>query len=181
MLSQSPGIYILLGSILSAILSSVISGIMLLAGNYYNNKSQLKREEKQHIWQLEREQQQRIWQEKSEQQKWNREKIYDSYEKLIHLLTKTMQTKVKIVHTDFNMLSIDESFKLSDLHNEFIAELAKIIVDHPDKNSEEFNKIIDEVTQRNPQTFLKEDEFLTQVKIIRIREKDSRVKGISNI
>ena len=66
---------------------------------------------------------------------------------------------------------------LHGLYNEFMAELTKVIVNHPDENSENFKKIIDEITGRDFQSFLKEDLFYTQIKIILIREKDSRIKA----
>lgn len=166
MLSESSAI----NFFLSGTLGSVITGIFLIINTQrissINNKLQLEREQQQHILQ-----------EKSEQQKWYREKIYDSYEKLIHLLTKIMQTKFKIIIKNSNSLAEDEWCNLHGLYNEFMAELTKVIVNHPDENSENFKKIIDEITGRDFQSFLKEDHFYTQIKIILIREKDSRIKA----
>jgi hypothetical protein len=166
MLSESSAI----NFFLSGTLGSVITGIFLIINTQrissINNKLQLEREQQQHILQ-----------EKSEQQKWYREKIYDSYEKLIHLLTKIMQTRFKIIIKNSNSLAEDEWCNLNGLYNEFMAELTKVIVNHPDENSENFKKIIDEITSRDFLSFLKEDLFYTQIKIILIREKDSRIKG----
>ncbi len=81
MLSQSPGVYIILGA--------VISSTLLIINNLWmtsiNNKLQ-----------LEREKQQRIWEEESNQKKWYREKIYDSYKTAIQLLTKIIQEGSKL-------------------------------------------------------------------------------------
>jgi len=155
---------------LSGTLGSLITGIFLIINTQrmssVNNKLQLEREQQQHILQ-----------EKSEQQKWYREKIYDSYEKLIHLLTKIMQTRFKIIIKNSDTLDEDEWCNLKGLYDEFMAELTKIIVNHPDENSENFKKIIDEITSKDFPSFLKEDLFYTQMKIIVIREKDSRIRA----
>ncbi len=165
MLSQSPGIYILLGSVLSAILSSVISGIMLLAGNYFNNKSQLKREEQQHIWQ-----------EESDKRRWYREKTYDSYEKLIQTLTNIIQTQVEIKNKD--TLTDDEYKNFRNLYVEFRSKFTMIISNHPDKNSPEFETT--KATIFSEALHLEKDSELALEMITKMMENDSRINIINN-
>jgi hypothetical protein len=176
MFSQSPGIYILLGSVLSAILSSVISGIMLLTGNYFNNKSQLKREEQQHIWQVEREKQQRIWQEESDKRKWEREKISDSYKKLIQVLTNIIQIQVEI--RDNDAVNENEYNNLRNLCIEFGSEFTIIMTGHPEKNSKGFEekkvKIFSEALD------LDKDPWLAREMIAKLMDNDSRINIINN-
>ncbi len=178
MLSQSPGIYILLGSILSAILSSVISGIILLTSNYFNNKSQLKREEKQHIWQIEREEQQRIWQEKSDKQKWNQEKIYDGYRKLLEVLIKLQQEEIETLNKTNDIIKWHQHhININKLILEFTIEFTMIIANHPDKNSEEFTKKVTIIDNS-----LKKDSSRVQdiiIEISEIMQHDSRIQSIN--
>jgi hypothetical protein len=186
MLSQSPGIYILLGSVLSAILSSVISGIMLLTNNYFNNKFQLKREEQQRIWQVEQEQQQRIWQEKSEQQKWYREKIYDCYRRANEILTKIIQEDFEIEVYQNNNFALSEVYyennqldptlenkrtKLGNLTWEFYTELNLIEAGYPEKNSNEFKEKINRINE-----CLKKVPISVGPIIAELMENDSRIK-----
>lgn len=174
MLSQSPGIYILLGSVLSAILSSVISGIMLLTGNYLNNKSQLKREEKQHTWQVEREEKQRTCQEESDQRKWYREKIYDGYRTSIQALTKISQIQFKINKNNIPNEDILHA-NLVDLTLEFLSEFNIIMIGHPEKDSDELvektNKMIEGLMDKNTRIAL---EIMRE-----IMDNDSRIKNIN--
>jgi uncharacterized protein YnzC (UPF0291/DUF896 family) len=110
MLSQSPGIYI--------ILAAVVSGTLLIINNLLvtsiNNN-----------FQLEREKQQGIRQQESERQKWYREKIYDSYRTSIQVLTKIVQGRHEIDLR--NMATQDEYINLEKLYLEFNSEFEIII------------------------------------------------------
>ena len=158
MLPQSPGIYILL--------SSIISGMLLLTGNYLNNKFQLEREEKQ-----------RIWQEKNEQQKWYREKIYDSYKELIQILTKIQQTKFEIEKLQENNILPSQSRynQLNNLYFKFNAEYSIIIAGHPDKDSEKLYQ-----KRGTIELSLKEQPLSVQNIITEIMINNPRIKNINN-
>jgi uncharacterized protein YnzC (UPF0291/DUF896 family) len=99
MLSQSPGIYI--------ILAAVVSGTLLIINNLLvtsiNNN-----------FQLEREKQQGIRQQESERQKWYREKIYDFYRTSIQVWTKIVQAQHEIDLR--NMATQDEYINLDKLY-----------------------------------------------------------------
>jgi hypothetical protein len=161
MLSQSPGIYILLG----AVLGSIISGSLLIINTSVNNKFQLKREKEQHIWQ-----------EKSEQQKWYREKIYDSYKKLIQILTKIQQVKFQIEKLkEDNFLPSQSRFtELNNLYLEFNSEYSIIIAGHPDKDSEELYQ-----KRGTIELSLKEQPLSVQNIITEIMIDDPRIKDIN--
>jgi hypothetical protein len=156
MLSQSPGVYIILGA--------VISSTLLIINNLWmtsiNNKLQ-----------LEREKQQRIWEEESNQKKWYREKIYDSYKTAIQLLTKIIQEKSKL---PTNMNTPDIYINLENLHTELSCELFIITASYPNKDCKEFknriNEVIDEVAQREP--------LRARAIVIEMMENDSRIKNI---
>lgn len=153
MFPQSPGIYI--------ILSAIVSGIMLLTSNFINNKFQLKREE-----------QQRIWQEKSEQQKWFREKIYDSYKISIQVLTKIIQERHEI---DFgNMRNQDKFINLNKLYLEFNSEFEIIMIDYPDKDSEEFKERYELMRK-----YMQENPSIARIYFTGIMKHDSRIKSMN--
>jgi hypothetical protein len=156
MLSQSPGVYIILGA--------VISSTLLIINNLWmtsiNNKLQ-----------LEREKQQRIWEEESNQKKWYREKIYDSYKTAIQLLTKIIQEGSKL---QTNMQTPDIYINLNNLHLELSCELIIITAGHPNKDCKEFKnkvtEIVDEATQKEP--------LRARNILIEMMENDSRIKNI---
>jgi hypothetical protein len=122
MFSLPNGIYILFGTVLGAILSSLISGGLLIINNSRNNKFQLKRENEQ-----------RIWQEKGEKQKWYREKIYDSYRTSIQILTKIIQLKIEM--TNYGTTP-DKVININSLYVEFASEFYIILMSHPNKSCE---------------------------------------------
>ena len=153
MFSQSPGIYI--------ILSAIVSGIMLLTSNFINNKFQLEREEKQ-----------RLWQEKSEQQKWFREKIYDSYKTSIQLLTQIIQEQHEIEFG--NMRDQDKFINLNKLYLEFNSEFEIIMIDYPDKHSEEFKKIYELMRQH-----MQKKPSIARIYFTEIMKHDSRIKSMN--
>jgi hypothetical protein len=163
MLSQSPGIYILL--------SSVISGILLLSSNYINNKFQLEREEKQ-----------RIWQEKSDQQKWYREKIYDCYIRAIQSLTKIIKEDFEIeiyinncspeyFEMDQDVFLESKRTNIGNLTWEFYADLNIIEAGYPDKDSKEFKEFNEKLNE-----CLKKTPISVGVMITQLMENDSRIK-----
>lgn len=153
MLPQSPGIYI--------ILSAIVSGIMLLTSNFINNK-----------FQLEREEQQRLWQEKSEHQKWFREKIYDSYKTSIQLLTEIIQVQHEM---EFGGMRTQDKFvNLNKLYLEFNSEFEIIMIDYPDKTSEEFKERYEQMRkhmQKNPS--------IARIYFTGIMKHDSRIKSMN--
>ncbi|MEG4420198.1 hypothetical protein QUA70_16655 [Microcoleus sp. LAD1_D5] len=153
MFPQSPGIYI--------ILSAIVSGIMLLTSNFINNKFQLQREEKQ-----------RIWQEKSEQQKWFREKIYDSYKTSIQLLTEIIQVRHEM---EFGSMRTQEKFvHLNKLYLEFNSEFEIIMIDYPDKDSEEFKEIYEPMRK-----YMQENPSIARIYFSEIMKHDSRIKSMN--
>jgi hypothetical protein len=155
MLSQSPGIYI--------VLASVVSSILLIINNLWltsiNNK-----------FQLERENQQRIWQEGSEQQKWYREKIYDSYRTSIQILTKIIQGQFVIERNK----RLGKTLNLNNLYFEFMSEFYIIIGGHPNKNTKEFNEKITLIVDH-----FKEDAGLARILMIEIMQQDPRIKDVN--
>jgi len=170
--SQSPSIYI----ILSGVVAALISGAFSLWTNSVKDKSQLEREEKQRIWQLEREEKQRIWQEESDKRRWYREKIYESYKKLIQTLTNIIQLQVEI--KDNEAVTDDKYTSLTNLYVEFGSEFTIIMTGHPDKNSKEFEekkvKIFSEALD------LDKDPWLAREMISQIMEDDSRINIVNN-
>lgn len=161
MLSQSPGIYILLG----AILGSIISGSLLIINTSVNNRFQLQREKEQ-----------RIWQEKSEQQKWYREKIYDSYKKLIQILTQIQQIKFQIEELKENNIlpSPSRYTELNILYFEFNSEYSIIIAGHPEKDSEKLYQ-----KRGTIELSLKEQPLSVQNIITEIMIDDPRIKDMN--
>jgi len=175
MLSESSAI----NFFLSGALGSVITGIFLIINTQrissVNNKLQLEREEKQHIWQIEREKQQRIWQEKSEQQKWYREKIYDCYRRSFQVLTKIQQEELDSVNkTNDNLKKNQHLSNINKFILEFNIEFTMIIANHPDKNSEEFMEILSTIDES-----LRKDTWMVRAIIVKIMEDDSRIKNIN--
>ena len=166
--------------VLAAIISSIVSGIIVTFNNYritsVNNKFQLEREEKQRTWQLEREKEQRIFQEESEKQKWYREKIYDSYRTSIQVLTKIMQEQVEI---DLNKKAGDtvpsnKYVNLTKLSIEFSFEFAIVTTRYPGRESKEFQEKINKIT-----TSMEKGEPLPIRNIItELMENDSRIKDV---
>jgi hypothetical protein len=156
MFSLPNGIYILFGSVLGAL----ISGGLLIINNSRNNE-----------FQLERENQQRIGQEKIEKQKWYRERIYESYRTCIHILTKIIQLKIEMSNhgntpdkvTDITKLSID-----------FTAEFYIILINHPNRNGEEFK-------EKKSQIFdnLEDKPSVARYGMIEIMESDPRIKDVN--
>ncbi len=160
MVSQSPNYYILL--------SSLISGIMLLISIYINNKFQLKRE-----------QEQRMWQERNEQQKWYREKIYDSYKRLLQILTQIEQVKFGIQDYEENSnnyykASQAKYSELNNLYFEFNSEYSIIIAGHPDKDSEKLYQ-----KRGTIELSLKEQPFSVRNIITEIMIDDPRIKDVN--
>jgi hypothetical protein len=157
MASQSPNYYILL--------SSLISGSMLLISIVINNYFQLKREKEQ-----------RIWQEESDKRRWYREKTYDSYKKLIQTLTNIIQLQVEI--KDNEAVTDDKYTNLTNSYVEFGSEFTMIMASHPDKNSKEFEekkvKIFSEALD------LDKDPWLAREMITQIMENDSRINIVNN-
>jgi hypothetical protein len=172
MLSESTAI----NFFLSGTLGSVITGIFLIINNRSNNKFQLEREEKQRAWQLEREKEQRIWQEESDNRRWDREKTYDSYKKLIQALTNIIQLQADI--KDKDEPTDDEYNNFRNLYVEFGSEFTMIMTGHPDKDSKEFEetkaKIFSEALD------LDKDSLLARKMITKMMENDSRINIISN-
>lgn len=162
MLSQSPGIYILLGAALSS--------VSLLISNYINNKFQLDRERQQKIWQVE-----------IERQKYYREKIYDSYMKTIQILTEIMleqfKTEIKsLCDSRYNeYLDINHLVTLKKLYFEYTSECTILFVGHPYKYTKEFNELIDEVLSPS----MDEDPFLARIAITTMMENDPRIKDVN--
>jgi len=157
MVPQSPNYYILL--------SSLISGIMLLISIYINNKFQLKRE-----------QEQRIWQEKSEKQTWYREKIYGCYKRSIQVVTKMVQEDFTIAVYDKqdnsnNIVTTNKRIELVNLRWEFNAEFALIESDYPDKISKNLEEKITKMEE-----YLDTKPIAARVILIQIMEQDSRIK-----
>jgi hypothetical protein len=162
MLSQSPGIYILL--------AAVLSSVSLLINNWINHK-----------FQLDRENQQSIRQEESERQKWYREKIYESYRNSIHILTKVIQAQYKSQFTSeyddsYNPdHDLDLELLINNLYFEFYSEFTLIIVGHPDKATTEIN----EITNRLIDKSVFRDPFILRELITKIMGKDPRIKNIN--
>ncbi len=156
MLSQSPGIYI--------ILAAVVSGVLLIINNLLvtsiNN------------FRLEREKQQGIRQQESERQKWYREKIYDSYRTSIQVLTKIVQGQHEIELG--NMATQDRYINLDKLYFEFNSEFAIIIAGYPGKDSKEFQEKMAKINK-----YMREKPLIARVIITEMMEHDSRIKGVN--
>lgn len=119
--------------VLAAIISSIVSGIIVTLNNYWMNSANNK-------FQLEREKEQGIRQQESDQQRWYREKVYDSYRKGIQLLTEMMQVEYEIE----NKYNIDETTSVSfhKLSIELMSEFELIIYDYPVEDYEEYDEKI---------------------------------------
>jgi hypothetical protein len=158
MLSQSPGIYI--------ILAAVVSGTLLIINNLWltsiNNK-----------FQLEREKQQSIRQEESERQKWYREKIYDSYRSSIKLLREMMQIQYEIEQN--HMVSEAKGIEFHKLALELMSEFDIIIHSYPAQDFKEFEEKITEFTEHLETNTLRARSILNK-----IMENDSRIKNIND-
>lgn len=157
MLSQLPGIYI--------ILAAVVSGVLLIINNLVitsiNNNFQLKREKQQGIRQQE-----------SEQQKWYREKIYDSYRTSIQVLTKIMQGRHEM--DTKSIFTEDEHINLEKLYFEFNSEFEIIIAGYPGKDSEEFKEKV-----ANIKKHMQKKPLIARVIITEMMEHDSRIKSVN--
>jgi hypothetical protein len=171
MLSQPPSIYILLSGVIAAVISSIFSIINNQWTSWVNNKFQLEREKQQNIRQLEREDKQRIWEEKSDLRKWYREKVYASYTKAIQILTEIIKQRVNEENGDIN----SPKLSMIKLFIEFDSEYIMIIRSHPDKGSNNFEKIISEIDKS-----IKEEPWIARDKLIEIMEQDSRIKPVNN-
>jgi sensor domain CHASE-containing protein len=156
MLSQ-PGIPI----VLAAILSSILSGTLLIVNNIINHK-----------FQLEREKQQGIRQQESDQKNWHREKIYDSYKTSIQVLTKIVQGRYQL-ETAYD-IDQDESINLEKLYFEFNSEFEMIMAGYPDKDSEKFKE-----KMANIKKYLNVEPLLARIIITEMMEDDSRIKVIN--
>jgi sensor domain CHASE-containing protein len=156
MLSQ-PGLPI----ILAAVISSILSGTLLIISNIINNK-----------FQLEREKQQGIRQQESERKKWYREKIYDSYRTSIQVLTKIIQGRHEF-HTKSHVTQ-DERINLDKLYFEFNSEFEMIIANYPNKNSEEFKERMANISK-----YMQENPLIARVFINEMMEHDSRIKDVN--
>ncbi|HEY9295146.1 MAG TPA: hypothetical protein VIQ31_02010, partial [Phormidium sp.] len=156
MLSQ-PGLPI----ILAAVISSILSGTLLIISNVINNK-----------FQLEREKQQGIRQQESEKKKWYREKIYDSYRTLIQVLTKIVQGR----HEFYNKSCVtnDERINVEKLYFEFNSEFEIIIANYPNKNSEEFKERMANISK-----YMQENPLIARAFINEMMEHDSRIKDVN--
>lgn len=175
MLSQLLGIYFFLGAAFSNLsllidniinnnflLGAIFSSVSLLISNCINNNFQLKREKEQ-----------RIWQEKNEKQKWNREKVYDSYRTAIHVLTKVIQLKTEI--TNYG-ITPDKVTNINNLYAEFSTEFYIMIISHPNKNCEEFEKKRDLILSS-----VENKPILARFEMIEIMENDPRIKDVSEV
>jgi sensor domain CHASE-containing protein len=156
MLSQ-PGLPI----VLAAIISSILSGTLLIINNIINNK-----------FQLEREKQQGIRQQENDQKKWYREKIYDSYKTSIQVLTKILQERHEM--DTRNYASQDEYISLENLYFEFNSEFEMIIAGYPDKDSEEFKEKMAKIRK-----YMQEKPLIARSIITEMMQHDSRIKNIS--
>jgi hypothetical protein len=172
MSSQSPSYYI----ILSGVVAAVISGFFSLWMNSIKDKSQLEREEKQHIRQLEREEQQHIWQQKSDQQKWYREKIYDCYRTAAQLAPQIVQeySDICLIKKAGKIVSEDKTMNLLKLTLEFSCEFGLLIAGHPDKNLTEFKEKIAKINKS-----LNEEPWNLLPMISEMMEHDPRIKNIN--
>ena len=162
MVSQSPGIYILL--------AAVLSSVSLLINNWINNK-----------FQLDRENQQRVWQQEIERQKWYREKIYESYRTSIHILTKVIQAQYKSqFRSEYDDSynpdhDLDLELLIKNLYFEFSSEFSLIIVGHPDKETKEITELKTIIIQKG----VFRDPFTLRELITEIMEKDPRIKDVN--
>jgi sensor domain CHASE-containing protein len=156
MLSQ-PGLPI----VLAAIISSILSGTLLIVSNIINNK-----------FQLEREKQQGIRQQENDQKKWYREKIYDSYKTSIQVLTKIVQGRHEMDAK--NHATQDQYISLEKLYLEFNCEFEMIMAGYPDKNSEEFKE-----KMANIRKYIQEKPLFARIIITEMMEHDSRIKDIN--
>lgn len=165
---ENSGIYICFGTVSS----SLITGFLLMRSNSRNNS-------RNNDFQLKRENEQRIWQEESERKKWCREKVYDSYKKSIHVLTKMVQAKFESeFYTSINQIDADtminQGVQQYSLYWEFISELTIITANHPDKDLTYFQEqiaIIKDVVMEKP--------IFAQLIITQLMELDSRIKDVS--
>jgi hypothetical protein len=158
--SQSPSYYI----ILSGVVAALISGAFSLWTNSVKDKSQLKREEKQHIWQEER-----------DNRRWYQEKTYDSYKNLIRALTNIIQLQTEI--KDNEDITKDEYNNFRNLYVEFRSEFTMIMINHPKKDCKEFKEKKVEIF--NEALDLNKDPEVALEMIIKMMENDSRIKNIS--
>jgi len=156
---ENSGIYICFGTVSS----SLITGFLLMKSNSRNNS-------KNNDFQLKRENEQRIWQEENERKKWYREKVYDSYRKSIHVLTKIVQAKFESQY----YTTINQHIQLYNLYWEFISELTIITANHPDKNLTDFQEEIAKIKD-----VAMEETIYAQLMITQLMELDSRIKDVS--
>jgi hypothetical protein len=155
MLSQ-PGLPI----VLAAVISSILSGTLLIVNNIINNK-----------FQLEREKEQSIRQQESDQQKWYREKVYASYTKAIQILTEMIKQKFNGENDEI----ASSNLSMIKLFIEFDSEYIMIIRSHPAKESNTFKEKISEIDKS-----VRKHPWIARDGIIEIMEQDSRIKPISN-
>lgn len=156
MLPQSPGIYIICAALISGLLTLASSLLTTLISNRY---------------QLERKKQQGLRQQESDRQKWYREKIYDSYQTSIQVLTKIIQQ-----HNTNNKkarIGVDHWIELENLYLEFQSVFQIIIAGYPEKDSEDFKKELDKINES-----LQEMPLLARYIVTSMMERDSRIKGL---
>lgn len=150
--------------IINVILGAIVSGASIIINTSLNNRFQLKREKEQ-----------RIWQKESDRQKWYREKTYESYKTLIHILTKMEQVKFEIdqIEESNNTVPQTKYTELNNLYFEFKSEYSIIIAGHADKDSEKLyrKRATIEIYLRQQQPSIIRDI------ITKIMMDDSRIKG----
>jgi hypothetical protein len=151
--------------VLAAVISSIVSGIILTFNNYWMNSVNNK-------FQLEREKEQGIRQQESDQQKWYREKLYDSYRKAIQLLTEMMQVEYEIE----NKYKIDESTNINfhKLSLELMSEFELIIYNYPVENFEEYDEKVTKFSE-----YLGINTLEARSIFIELMENDSRIININ--
>ena len=156
MLSQSPGIYIICAALISGFLTLASSLLITLISNRY---------------QLEREKQQGLRQQESDRQKWYREKIYDSYQTSIQVLTKIIQQHN--TNKKKAMMGVDHWIELENLYFEFQSVFQIIIAGYPEKDSEDFKEELNKINES-----LQEMPLLARYIVTSMMERDSRIKGL---
>jgi hypothetical protein len=156
MLSQSPGIYIICAALISGFLTLASSLLTTLISNRY---------------QLEREKQQGLRQQESDRQKWYREKIYDSYQTSIQVLTKIIQQHN--TNKKKAMMGVDHWIELENLYFEFQSVFQIIIAGYPEKDSEDFKEELNKINES-----LQEMPLLARYIVTSMMERDSRIKGL---
>jgi hypothetical protein len=150
-------------SVINVIVGALVTGILLIINTSLNNCYQLKREKEQGIRQQE-----------SDQKKWYREKVYDSYSKIIQLLTEIMEIEFEIKNNYMTMTTENKSIKVNRLSLELMSEFQIIVYGYPAEEFDKFGKKIDEFNKN-----LATNTLEARAIIIEIRENDSRIKNIN--